>query len=153
MSEYTAEERARIEAGVAIMRKRLDAIKWIRQTLKIITRPNAKAKPATWRKYKRVLTMLEGELETPTHVVGAFAQVLTIAIQGKTRPGRKMALGRCRDALNMAEAEVKGKPYEMPATAEEVTNGGNTENELRRPTGAEDLGPRARTETAEREAR
>jgi len=103
-------------------RKKIEAIQGIRHALTLITRPNAKRKRATWRKYRRVLVMLERDLETPVHVVAAFADVLTIAIQGKTRAGRKTALARCHDALDMAEAEAKGEPYEMPAYAEQQTN-------------------------------
>jgi len=102
-------------------RKKLKVIGWMRETIAVITRPHAKRKRATWRKFKQVVTALERDLETPDNVVAAFSQVLTTAIQGKTVKGRKMALQRCRDALDMAEAEARGEPYEMPAYAEEVS--------------------------------
>jgi hypothetical protein len=131
MSEYTPEEVENIRAGVAIMRRKLEAIKKIRKDLAVITRKGAKAKPATWRKFKRILLTLENELETPDHVVGAFAQVLTTAIQGKTRLGRRMAYKRCLDALDMAEAEAKGEEYQMPEPEEEVNEENGELRELR----------------------
>jgi hypothetical protein len=104
------------------LRKQLKAVASIRRTIAIITRPDAKTKPATWRKYKQVILCLERDLRASDGVVSAFAKVLNTAIQGSSRIGRKMAYDRCVDALDMAEAEIRGERYEMPATAEEEVN-------------------------------
>jgi len=124
MDEQSTEVKVSVEVDDgSSARKKLKMIAWMRRSIAVITRPHAKRKRATWRKFKQVITALERDLETPDNVVAAFSEVLTTAIQGKTAKGRKMALQRCRDALDMAEAEARSEPYEWPAYADEEVNG------------------------------